>query len=245
MKKNICLLFAAAVMMATGVNAQTYKGDVNKDGSVDVSDVTALVDIILSDATPETEDAALQDIIDELEARIASNLTKIEAETARANNAEAELNLRLFDMNENINDNKTSIAALAKGTNAAILDQQAAIEYVRSLINDEINERQKADAEERFVCESSYEDLAAALNAALKQIAECESTGSDTMDAVNEQNAHIKDLEEYTKAELTELKAKHEDQNANIAVLMDRISALAGSLEELEQRVSALEGELR
>lgn len=79
----------------------------------------------------------------------------------------------------------------------------------------------------------------------MKQIAECESTGSDTMDAVNEQNAHIKDLEEYTKAELTELKAKQEDQNANIAVLMDRISALAGSLEELEQRVSALEGELR
>lgn len=245
MKKNIFLLFAAVVMTTTGVNAQNYKGDVNKDGSVDVSDVTALVDIILSGASPETEEAALQEIIDELQTRITSNLGKIEAETIRAKSVEDALKARQYEMDGSINDNSSRIALLEKNVNAVHSEQQAATEYVESLIDDETNEREKADAAERAARENAYQAMAAALNEAFAKIAECEAAGKETSDAVSIQNARLQDLEIYTETELNALKAEQATQNANFSDLFNRFRELAISLDKLEDKVAALEGKLQ
>ena len=45
MKKITCMLSMLLILISA--NAQTLRGDVNGDGNVDVSDVTALINMIL------------------------------------------------------------------------------------------------------------------------------------------------------------------------------------------------------
>lgn len=53
-KISFLLLFAAAVLASFSVNAQYQRGDVDQDGEVGISDVSVLIDYLLTDQWPET-----------------------------------------------------------------------------------------------------------------------------------------------------------------------------------------------
>lgn len=112
MKKYTVLL--VGLMMATVcMNAQTLKGDVNRDGAVDVSDVTSLVDIILSrTSTPEEAGDTLALIVTGLLERVAA--LELKADTVKVGLEQESVDRKAADeyLQMLIDVNKTHIKML-------------------------------------------------------------------------------------------------------------------------------------
>ena len=54
--KRILSIIAALLMISASVNAQILKGDMNNDGVINISDVTALVNVVLGKSPIEAID---------------------------------------------------------------------------------------------------------------------------------------------------------------------------------------------